>query len=178
MKKAPAAKRRKAPKRRKRKRARAGVVAITLRFAGREAEKLRAWAREHKTTPRRYALHVLFPPAARRAPQRPETKTKAIVVEPDELGRAASMIKRAARAPDVERFHDRAFIASIYDHLERAGVIDISLDHFKRQLVQLHRAGLLRLTRADLVGAMDPDLVERSEAKYQDATFHFVALDS
>jgi hypothetical protein len=77
----------------------------------------------------------------------------------------------ADTSPDVARFYDdRSFIASVYD----AGSWAETLDQFKARLVEAHRAGKLRLTRADLVGAMDPTLVERSETGYLSATFHFV----
>ena len=169
MKKKKAAKRR-TPKKRKRAR----VSAITLQFTGSQAERLRAWAKERKTTPRRYAVHVLFPPAAiasRQALERRRTTPMASELEADD-------VKLAAFAPDVARFHDdRAFIGSIYDFLLRIGKVSVPLGEFKRRLVELHRAGLLRLTRADLVGAMDPAQVERSETKYMGTTFHFVALD-
>ncbi len=77
--------------------------------------------------------------------------------------------------PRVVRFHDdRAFLASIYD----AGAPwKEGLEQWKARAVEAHRAGLLRLTRADLVGAMPPDLVRRSEAAHGMATYHFLALD-
>ena len=86
----------------------------------------------------------------------------------------------AAKGPKVARFHsNRAFIGSIWEHMRGAQpIFDMPLDEFKHKLVQAHRARLLRITRADLVAAMDPREVERSEARYQDATFHFVALDA
>ena len=40
--------------------------------------------------------------------------------------------------------------------------------------MEAHRQGELRLARADLVAAMDPELVARSEIGYLNATFHFV----
>ncbi len=43
-------------------------------------------------------------------------------------------------------------------------------------LPELNRRDLVALTRADLVGAMDPELVKRSEVAYLNAVFHIVAL--
>jgi hypothetical protein len=96
-----------------------------------------------------------------------------------DLRALATAVVKAARAPQVVRFHDdRAFIGSVWEHMRgKAPIGSMSLDEFKEQLVAGHRAGLLRMTRADLVGAMDVNEVERSEAKYLGATFHFVALD-
>lgn len=89
----------------------------------------------------------------------------------------ATLVQAVAASPNVKRFHDRAYIASVFDHMpaDSRGKLR-SLDQFKSILLELHRKGLLRLTRADLVAAMDRDLVERSEARYHGATFHFVAL--
>jgi hypothetical protein len=96
------------------------------------------------------------------------------------LPELAAAVVRAARGPEVARFHDdRAFIGSIWEHMRgQVPVGGMSLEDFKDQLVAAHRAGLLRMTRADLVGAMDSDEVQRSEATYLGATFHFVALDA
>jgi len=92
----------------------------------------------------------------------------------------ASAVERVARGPGVKRFHgDRAFIASVYDVGSRKGgpFHGLTLQQFKERAVQAHRKSTLRLTRADLVGAMDSKLVERSETAYLSARFHFVALD-
>ena len=96
------------------------------------------------------------------------------------LAQLARAVNAAAREPGVARFHDdRAFIGSLWEHMRgRAPVGAMALADFKQQLVAAHRAGLLRITRADLVGAMDPAEVERSEATYMGVTFHFVALDA
>lgn len=92
----------------------------------------------------------------------------------------AAAVREAARGPAVVRFHDdRAFIASVWEQMRgRRPIGDMPLAEFKQRLVAAHQKRLLRITRADLVGAMDPSDVERSEARYQDATFHFVALDA
>lgn len=92
----------------------------------------------------------------------------------------ARAVQAAAVDPGVTRFHDdRAFIGSVWEHMRgHSPVGDMSLAEFKNQLIAAHRARLLEITRADLVGAMDPVEVERSEARYQNASFHFVALGS
>jgi hypothetical protein len=77
------------------------------------------------------------------------------------------------------RFGRKVFTAAIrralrgtrYARLPRATVDDL--------LVRAHRAGLLELARADLVGAMDTDEVRDSEIVVPDvgATFHFVVAE-
>jgi hypothetical protein len=96
------------------------------------------------------------------------------------LAAFARAVKDAARSPRVLRYDaDRAFIGSVWENMRgRSPVGDMSLADFKDQLIQAHRERLLRITRADLVQAMDPEEVQRSEARYQNATFHFVALDA
>lgn len=47
---------------------------------------------------------------------------------------------------------------------------------FDALLVQAQHDSLIQLERADLVGAMDPDLVRESELRHLNATFHFVRI--
>lgn len=70
------------------------------------------------------------------------------------------------------RFGDRkVFVSSLYDAVGP----EMTLDAFKRWLVQRHQARDLTLARADLVAAMDPRLVARSEISHTPpATYHFV----
>jgi hypothetical protein len=92
----------------------------------------------------------------------------------------ARAVARAAHSPQVLRFHgDRAFIGSVWEHMRASKLIgDMSLDEFKSNLVSAHRKQLLEIVRADLVGAMDPNEVRRSEARHDNATYHFVALNA
>lgn len=90
-----------------------------------------------------------------------------------ELENFASAIKIAAAHPATAKYHgDNAFIGSIKaEHLpysDRA--------RFDAMLIAAHQSRLLRLRRADLVGAMDPALVASSEVRYMTAEFHFVAV--
>ncbi len=92
---------------------------------------------------------------------------------------AATVLALARVSPPAERFHDnKAFIAPLW----RAGQREpnfprLSLDEFKQRLLEANAAGLLHLSRADLVQAMDPRLVAESETAYLNATFHFVLLE-
>jgi hypothetical protein len=71
------------------------------------------------------------------------------------------------------RFGDRkVFIAALHDRVGRE--IRMSLVEFKRWLIDQHRQRNLVLARADLVAAMPYDMVRRSEAVADGATFHFV----
>jgi hypothetical protein len=90
----------------------------------------------------------------------------------------AHAVGAAARGPTVRRFHeDRAFIASVWEHMRGQSPIgEMSLDDFKRRLISAHQQGLLRIVGADLVAAMDPQDVQRSEARLKGATFHFVEV--
>jgi hypothetical protein len=108
----------------------------------------------------------------KRAPK-PSKPAQAPKAEAMTLDRFATKVQDVAdHSPRVARFHgDRSFISSVYDAIDWP----LSFDAFKARLVEAHRANLLRLTRAELVSAMDPELVERSATHYHNATFHFVA---
>ncbi|HEY6882383.1 MAG TPA: hypothetical protein VI299_30335 [Polyangiales bacterium] len=119
-------------------------------------------------------------------PAKPESRGL-VVIANDNTNRAETSLERfaeavmdTARKPGVTRFHDdRAFIGSIWEHMRgRSPVFEMPLDAFKEKLVQAHRQKLIRMSRADLVQAMDPAEVARSEARYLSATFHFVALQA
>lgn len=81
----------------------------------------------------------------------------------------------ASRAP---RFGDRkVFVADVHRQLVEEGRDDgMTLDELKAELVRLHKAGKIKLARADLVAAMDPAKVTASETDAGGATFHFVTL--
>jgi hypothetical protein len=92
------------------------------------------------------------------------------------LTRAAVKIERAARGPRARAFDaNKVFIASVWESLaadpEIAGLGELG---FKALLVEAHRRGLLNLSRADLVSAMDPGDVAASETRHRNATYHFI----
>jgi hypothetical protein len=84
----------------------------------------------------------------------------------------------AHEATDGRFGRHKVFIAPIW---ERARSVvpfcRMSESEFKARLVEAHRAGLLRLSRADLTPAMAPELVAASEAPYLNGVFHFVDLE-
>jgi len=98
---------------------------------------------------------------------------------PDPLERFASeVIDAARRCPATGRFGDnKVFISHVWRQLngERAAA-GLDLSKFKQRLVEANRDGLLHLSRADLVEAMDPTDVRESSTVYDNATFHFVRI--
>jgi len=74
------------------------------------------------------------------------------------------------------RFYDKVFISAIWRALRNERLaFELTLDAFKKSLLDANRRGLLTLMRADLVGAMDPAEVAQSEISDRGATFHFVS---
>ncbi len=75
------------------------------------------------------------------------------------------------------QFGGKYFISYVHESLavlpEYKGM---TLPELSEILIQANRAGLLRLSRADMVDAMDPALVAASEIRDGLATFHFVEI--
>jgi hypothetical protein len=90
-----------------------------------------------------------------------------------ELADFATAVKTAAARPQTAKYHgEMAFIASIKaEWFPRSDA-----QTFAAKLVAAHQAGLLRLRRADLVGAMDRAMVAASEVVFMSAEFHFVTV--
>jgi hypothetical protein len=86
----------------------------------------------------------------------------------------------AASVGEEGRFGEHnVFIAAAFDalHRERAWH-GLSLDDFKKQLLEAHRNGEVVLARADLISAMDEDLVERSRTPTPGGShFHFLVRE-
>ena len=90
----------------------------------------------------------------------------------------AGRVQAAARACPTGRYGDhKVFIAHVWDHLRSdPDFAAMDLDGFKRALAEANNLRLLDLARADLVQAMDPEEVRRSEVRYLNATFHFIRI--
>ncbi|MCP4702553.1 MAG: hypothetical protein GY862_37695 [Gammaproteobacteria bacterium] len=75
------------------------------------------------------------------------------------------------------QFGGKYFISYVHESLtafpEYKGM---TLPELSEILIQANRAGLLRLSRADMVDVMDPALVAASEIRDGLATFHFVEI--
>jgi hypothetical protein len=100
--------------------------------------------------------------------------------EPFDLHAFADTIRAlAAASPPQDRFHDnKVFIVALWQASQReASFPRCSLPEFKHRLVEANAQHLLHLSRADLVQAMDPQLVSDSEIVHQNATYHFVLLE-
>ena len=67
---------------------------------------------------------------------------------------------------------DKAFVHAVHEH----GGFNMPLGQFKDRLLQLHKARKLTLSRADLVEAMLPTSVSKSEITNGNASYHFVRL--
>jgi hypothetical protein len=95
---------------------------------------------------------------------------------PDEdLAAFARRVLGAARVAPTGRFGgNKVFIAHVHRQLGDPG---LALAAFKERLVEAKRAGLVSLSRADLVEAMAPEDVRDSETSYLGAKFHFVRLE-
>lgn len=100
--------------------------------------------------------------------------------EPASLERWAARVQAVADATSTGRYGDqRVFIAAVWRATQAdSDGLHAPLPDFKTRLVEANRAGLLRLHRADLVGAMDAALVRESETHHLNATFHFIEIQS
>jgi uncharacterized protein (DUF2267 family) len=92
---------------------------------------------------------------------------------------AATVRALAASSPPQHRFHDnKVFIAALWRASQREPSFPrLSLPEFKGRLVESNSQNLLHLSRADLVQAMDPQLVADSETNFLNASLHFVLIE-
>jgi len=100
--------------------------------------------------------------------------------EPFDLSAFAETVRALAhKSPPEDRFHDnKVFIAPLWRATqEEPSFPRLSLPEFKQRLVEANSQNLLHLSRADLVSAMEPQLVAESETTHLNATFHFVLLE-
>ncbi|MEO7735441.1 MAG: hypothetical protein ABIY55_31095 [Kofleriaceae bacterium] len=102
--------------------------------------------------------------------------------EPDAPAKRSLLVEDVRRVAQEARdgvFGDRkVFISTIWDTLHALPRwLALDRDHFKSKLVEAHRRRELVLARADLVAAMDPELVAASETRADGATFHFVVRE-
>jgi hypothetical protein len=114
-------------------------------------------------------------------PSRPEPAAhEPLPPEPFDLPAFAGTVRTlAARTDAQDRFHDnKVFIAPLWRATQdEPNFPRLSLSEFKQRLIEANSQSLLHLSRADLVSAMDPQLVAESETAHLNATFHFVLLE-
>jgi len=98
---------------------------------------------------------------------------------PPEPPSFAGEVRRAAGAAHGGGFGDRkVFVSAVWHELRKDPRWSaVTLDELKARLVAAHRAGELVLARADLVAAMDPELVAASEITTDGASFHFIVKE-
>jgi hypothetical protein len=90
-------------------------------------------------------------------------------------GFARCVNQAAQRARDGRWGERKVFISAVWRTLAGDPVVaSLDLAGFKHRLCEANHAGLLALHRADLVGAMNPRELAESEARYMNATFHFI----
>lgn len=107
------------------------------------------------------------------------TPVKATPAPNDDLEEfACGVIEAARRCPAAARFgENKVFISHVWRQLDGdPAASGAGFDQFKRRLVQANREGLLHLSRADLVEAMNPIDVRESATMNDNATFHFVRI--
>ena len=119
--------------------------------------------------------------AARRADANEDAIPGSSVLEtaapPDDASAFAAQVLAAARASKTGRYGDnKVFIAHVFRQLGAGGAAG-DFEDFKARLVAAHLAGLLSLSRADLVEAMAADDVSASETFHGESTFHFVRIE-
>jgi hypothetical protein len=107
------------------------------------------------------------------------TALRAAAKKEEGIDTFARQVHALAAATTDGRFgSNKIFIARLWDHWgDRWPGDRPPLEQFKRMLVDAHRKDLLTLSRADLVAAMDPADVARSETRYETAEFHFVLIE-
>ena len=90
----------------------------------------------------------------------------------------AATVQAVARDCPTGRFGDnKVFINHLWRHLrDEPSFPALDLPTFKEKLVAANSAGLLTLSRADLVQVMDPADVQESETRYLNGEFHFVLV--
>jgi hypothetical protein len=116
-------------------------------------------------------------PATKPTPQPPSSPATPPTLEAfaAAVRRAAA---RAAQTPGNTFGHRKVFIAAVWDAIRHeSAAAGLDLAGFKHRLLEAHRASLIVLLRADLTGAMDPDVVARSEIRTEFSSYNFIERD-
>jgi hypothetical protein len=92
----------------------------------------------------------------------------------------AATVRAAARSSPTGRWgDDKVFINHVWRQLQQEPNFPrLDLAAFKGRLAEANQHGLLRLERADLVEAMNPDDVRESETTFLTATYHFILVEA
>jgi hypothetical protein len=91
----------------------------------------------------------------------------------------AASVTDLARTASSGRFGDhKVFISHVWHRFcKERGAESMTREEFNQHLVDANREALLTLSRADLVSAMTPEDVQRSEIKLPNHSFHFIRTD-
>jgi len=127
-----------------------------------EADRLRREEREERAELERAELER----APKKKAKRPR-KVKADKLTPE-------LVTEAAQRVEVKPGWDRAYIVDAWNELGQPE----PLDDFKERLWQWHRAGRMRLSRAELMGVLDRAKVEQSAILRYGAEFNFIGWDA
>ncbi len=107
--------------------------------------------------------------------------TRKVSINPSGLAGKSTLqlVREAVRqiGPEGRYGDQKVFIISVYRAIP-PHALGMTLSEFKRWLVEANRNRVLNLARADLVGAMDRNLVRDSEIEDLGSTFHFILADS
>ncbi len=115
-----------------------------------------------------------------RAPAvRPDRTEPAAETAPFDLAAFAGTVQAVARhCPHGWFGTNKVFISHVWRATsQEPGFPQMTLAEFKARLTEANNQGLLRLSRADLVEAMNPADVQESETPYLNAVFHFVLVE-
>ena len=151
-----------------------GTVSKTTKGANwKRSDGLKGTARSEKA-----AKRLVEGSAAAATPLPPKTKVKrgakvksAPAPAPLELT-ASNLLEVAENLPASAKYHGRNVF--LWPLLQRFG---LTPQEAKPALMKMHQNDEITLTRADLVEAMDPEMVRRSEVSHSGARFHFLTVE-
>jgi hypothetical protein len=111
-----------------------------------------------------------------RLPEPPRDEARETHLDPATF---AATVQAAARSSPTGRWGDnKVFINHVWRQLQQEPNFPrLDLATFKDRLADANQRGLLRLERADLVEAMNPDDVRESETTFLTATYHFILVE-
>lgn len=104
------------------------------------------------------------------------TPTRSFGAAVMEIANSAPSLRGPSGLPST-KFGDGVFISYIWDQMQlRPEFATMSRSQFDRELLRGLRENEVLLARADLVGAMDRDAVQRSEIRDLGSSFHLVSV--
>jgi hypothetical protein len=130
-----------------------------------------------ETQPPVASSHLVMPSAPEARPVEPPREEKReLHLDPTTF---AATVQAAARSSPTGHWGDnKVFINHVWRQLQQEpNFPQLDLAAFKERLVEANQRGLLRLERADLVEAMNPDDVRESETTFLQEKHHFVVVE-